>query len=137
MLVHTETSPAPTFAEQEKSNMIKAVREIFFSRDETYFSRPGRSAPRAEYQSISRRPLSSLLQKEGAMDYELLHIMPIREGVAMVKVRQTPLDRHGHKITEGASSPLLVIAKSGDEWEIVGLPLPLHSLVATGCGERR
>ena len=63
------------------------------------------------------------------MHYELLNVVPLRDGLAVVKIQQTPLDNEGRRIEEATTSSLMAIAKSDDEWEMVGLPLPRHCLL--------
>jgi hypothetical protein len=131
MLTHIDTLTRHTLFDHERSNIIKAIEDMFHNRHDLAIAKPRpKKDNNAKPHSITRLPVSILQQSERQMHYELLDIVPVREGIAVVKILQTPLDREGKRIEEATTSPLLVIAKSGDEWEMVGLPLPLHCLLS-------
>ena len=130
MLTHIDTLPLHTMFDDERSNMIKAIEDIFRTRHQA--PQPNLKPladSTSKKRSITRLPVAMLQQSENRMHYELLSIVPIRDSLAIVKILQTPLDKDGRRIEEATSSPLMVIAKSDDEWELVGLPLPRHCLL--------
>ena len=130
MLTHIDTPPPHNMFDDERSNMIRAIEDIFRTRHQT--AQPNLKPladSTSKKRSITRLPVAMLQQSESRMHYELLSIVPIRDSLAIVKILQTPLDKDGRRIEEATSSPLMVIAKSDDEWEIVGLPLPRHCLL--------
>ena len=130
MLTHIDTLPLHNMFDDERSNIIKAIEDIFRTR---HHAPQPNLKPLADSTSkkrpITRLPVAMLQQSENRMHYELLSIVPIRDSLAIVKILQTPLDKDGRRIEEATSSPLMVIAKSDDEWELVGLPLPRHCLL--------
>lgn len=130
MLTHIDTLPLHNMFDDERSNMIKAIEDIFRTRHQA--PQPNLKPladSTSKKRSITRLPVAMLQQSENRMHYELLSIVPIRDSLAIVKILQTPLDKDGRRIEEATSSPLMVIAKSDDEWELVGLPLPRHCLL--------
>lgn len=133
MLTHIDTLPLHNMFDDERSNMIKAIEDIFRTRHQAPQSnlKPWADST-SKKRSITRLPVAMLQQSESRMHYELLSVVPIRDSLAIVKILQTPLDKDGRRIEEATSSPLMVIAKSDDEWEIVGLPLPRHCLLYQG-----
>lgn len=135
MLTHIDTLPSHNLFDDERTNIIKAIEDMFRGRHETMPTPINRPDNHVKKRSISRLPVCMLLQSESRMHYELLSVTPIKETVAVVKISQTPLDKNGRRIEEASTSPLMVMAKSGDEWEMVGLPLPRHCLVYAGNQE--
>ncbi|ARU27228.1 hypothetical protein [Cellvibrio sp. PSBB006] len=130
MLTHIDTLPLHNMFDDERSNMIKAIEDIFRTRHQA--PQPNLKPladSTSKKRSITRLPVAMLQQSENRMHYELLSIVPIRDSLAIVKILQTPLDKDGRRIEEATSSPLMVIAKSDGEWELVGLPLPRHCLL--------
>ena len=119
---------------EEHSGMIKAIEDIFRSQAPVFNPRSLTDST-SKKRSITRLPVSMLRQSESRMHYELLSVVPIKESLAVVKILQTPLDSDGRRIEEATTSPMMVIAKSGDEWEMVGLPLPRHCLLYAGNKE--
>ncbi|HTF85514.1 MAG TPA: hypothetical protein VL987_13105 [Cellvibrio sp.] len=134
MLTHIDTLPHHNPLAEEHSGMIKAIEDIFRSQAPVFNPRSLTDST-SKKRSITRLPVSMLRQSESRMHYELLSVVPIKESLAVVKILQTPLDSNGRRIEEATTSPMMVIAKSGDEWEMVGLPLPRHCLLYAGNKE--
>lgn len=130
MLTHTDTRLRQNAFADEHAGMIKAIEDIFRGRHPLPApGARGRAVSAGGKKSIARLPVSMLQQFEGRMHYELLNVVPLRDGLAVVKIQQTPLDNEGRRIEEATTSSLMAIAKSDDEWEMVGLPLPRHCLL--------
>lgn len=55
--------------------------------------------------------------------YELLTATFIRDEVLAVRLLQTPVDQRGKAIGSRRTTPLFMIARSGDGWELIGKAL--------------
>lgn len=127
MLTPISKTAAGILLDHDKMNIISAIKDIFYSECKVEYHR-NQKDKLTKTRSLSQWPLSLLHNSDADMDYELLDVVPVSSNLAVVKILRTPLDKAGKKMPKGASSPLLVIAKSGDEWEMVGLPLPRDCL---------
>lgn len=123
MLTGFDSTMSHTLIDPEMASIFTAVQDMLQIQGDS-ISRVRKSPKPANNKSKFRMSAWKVDAAEESLHYELLSMTLIRNNMAIVKVLQTPIDQYGNKRKQDARSPSLVIAKSGDEWEMVGLPLP-------------
>lgn len=134
MLTQIDTPTVDTVLEQERLSIIKAVHDSFYPHAHDEPDHGGDTEKNTlDARHPAEKPSNTIFyypDENGGekVEYELLNVVRLKENLAVVKISRTQMDTHGGRTHKTASSPLLVIAKSGGVWEMVGQPLPLHNL---------